>query len=127
MPNLPPAAAFQKAKAAALKAIEIDPQSAEAYASLAYVDVYYEWDFPKAEKEFRRSLDINPNYATAHEWYSIFLSALGRLDDAEIQIHEAQALDPLSLSIATDIGFEMFLARKRIPSSIAQPGSNASR
>ena len=96
--------AYPNAKAAAVKAVELDGRLAEAHTSLAMISFYYEWDWSKAEKAFRRSLDLNPNYALAHTWYALELAALGRSDEALTQIEAAYRLDPLSLSINTEIG-----------------------
>ena len=105
---LPPRDAFAKAKSAALKAIELDPALAEPHASLGYVRLYYDWDFPAADAEFQRSLALNPNYLTGRQFYSVYLTAMGRFDDARRQIAIARELDPLSISVNTDMGFELF-------------------
>ena len=65
-------------KAAADKALELDPTLAEAHASLGYYNLYYAWDWKESEKEFRRAIALNANYATAHDWYSVYLLAMGR-------------------------------------------------
>jgi DNA-binding winged helix-turn-helix (wHTH) protein/tetratricopeptide (TPR) repeat protein len=96
---LHPKEAFTRAKAAAVKALEIDDNLAEAHASLAYTNLYYEWDWTAAEREFRRSIDLNPNYATAHHWYHEYLVLQGRIAEATEEIKKAQELDPLSPAI----------------------------
>lgn len=102
--SVPPTETFPKAKEAALKALELDPQSAEAHVSLAYVLFRYDWDWQGAEREFRRAIELNPNYPTAHHWYGEFLAAMGRFDQALAELQKARDLDPLSLPINTDIG-----------------------
>ncbi|MGA7294164.1 MAG: tetratricopeptide repeat protein [Terriglobales bacterium] len=98
------------AKAAALRAIALNDNLAEAHTSLAAVDVL-EWNWRAAEKEFRRALAINPNYALAHHWYgNLYLSPMGRHEEAIAELKEAQTLDPLSLIINTDLGYAYFFA-----------------
>ena len=106
-----PAEALPRAKAAALKAIEIDPQSAEAHASLALV-LHHEWDWSQAEAEFRRALELDPRYANAHHWYGDYLSVRGRHDEALLEAQQALELDPLNLMIGTWLGLRHYLARK---------------
>ncbi|MDQ2969815.1 MAG: protein kinase [Acidobacteriota bacterium] len=96
---LSPAEVFPKARAAAQKALELDEGLAEAHASLAYIRAYYEWDWKAAEHEFRRALDLSPNYADAHFSYSRFLAAAGRMAEAMKEIRRAQELDPRSLGL----------------------------
>jgi TolB-like protein/DNA-binding winged helix-turn-helix (wHTH) protein/TolA-binding protein len=110
---------FPPAKAAADKALELDPTLAEAHASLGYYNLYYAWDWKESEKEFRRAIALNPNYATAHEWYSVYLLAMGRPDEAMVEIRRAQQLDPLSPLINTDVGFQ-FYYDKRYDEAIQQ-------
>ena len=86
-----------KAKAAALKALEIDPNLGEAHASLGQVAEYFDYDFGTAEKEFRHSIELNPNYPSAHQWFAEHLSALNRVDEALVEIRRALELDPLSV------------------------------
>jgi TolB-like protein/DNA-binding winged helix-turn-helix (wHTH) protein/Tfp pilus assembly protein PilF len=105
---LAPKDAFPPAKAAAAHALELDATLAEPHASLAYARLYYDWDWAEAEREFQRALALNPNYATGHHWYSVYLTATGRPQEALVQIKRAQELDPLSLVINTDIGFEAY-------------------
>jgi TolB-like protein/DNA-binding winged helix-turn-helix (wHTH) protein/Tfp pilus assembly protein PilF len=105
---LAPKDSFPAAKKAAARAIELDATLAEPHASLAYARLYYDWDWAEAEREFQRALALNANYATAHHWYSVYLTAMGRPQEALVQIKEAQKLDPLSLIINTDIGFESY-------------------
>ncbi|HET9532517.1 MAG TPA: protein kinase, partial [Blastocatellia bacterium] len=108
---LAPNEGFPKAKAAALKALSIDPRLAEAHTSLANMLTSYDLDFTAAEQEFKRALDLNPNYATAHQWYAEYLSAMGRHDEAIARIKRAQELDPLSLIINSVHGRILYSAR----------------
>jgi serine/threonine-protein kinase len=106
---------IQKAKEAALKALEMDHTLAEAYTSLAASKFHYDWDWEGAEKEFKRALELNPNYATAHQWYSEFLVARGKTDEAIDEMKKALDLDPLSLAINRDIGEIYYFARQFDP------------
>jgi TolB-like protein/DNA-binding winged helix-turn-helix (wHTH) protein/tetratricopeptide (TPR) repeat protein len=106
-----PAETLPRANAAALKAIEIDPQSAEAHASLALV-LHHKWDWPAAEAEFKRALQLDPRYANAHHWYGDYLSVRGRHDEALVEAKKALDLDPLNLMIGTWVGLRYYLARK---------------
>lgn len=101
---LRPEEGFPKAKAAALKAVQLDDQLAEAHTSRAMVQLSYEWDRAGAEAGFRRALTLNPNYATARNWYSQFLWAAGRADEAMQEIRQAQQLEPDSLAIQLTAG-----------------------
>ena len=94
--NLPPDEASQKAREAASHAIALDDSLAEAHCSAAYVRFFKDWDFAGAEAEFRRALQLNPNFATAHQWYAEMLTALARHDEAIAQIRQAEALDPFA-------------------------------
>ena len=106
-----PAEALPKANAAALKAIEIDPQSAEAHASLGLV-LTHRWDWAGAEAEFKQALRLDPRYANAHHWYGDYLSIMGRHDEALLEARQALELDPLNLMIGTWVGRRYYLARK---------------
>jgi TolB-like protein/DNA-binding winged helix-turn-helix (wHTH) protein len=105
---LDPLDAFPRARDAATKALELDSSLAEAHASLAYYDLYHAWNWIEAENEFKRAIELNPNYATAHDWYSYYLMAMGRFDEALKEVNRAHELDPLSVTISTDIGFNYF-------------------
>ena len=107
-----PTQAFPVAKNYALRALELDPSLAEPHASLAYDKFYFDWDWIGAEAEFRRAIELNDYYATAHQWYSIYLASAGRPDEALKEIQLARERDPLSLSINTDIGFHHYYARQ---------------
>ena len=87
---LPPREAMPKAKAAALKALELDPTLGKAHVSLAIVLLSYDWDFPAAEKEFKRAIELNPGYPSADSWYAVHLSAMGRLEEAIVELHRAK-------------------------------------
>ena len=101
--HIPREVATGKAKAAVMKALELDPNLAEAHAALGYIEFRVDWDWPGAEKEFRRAIALKPSYATAHEWYALFLAIQGRLDPALSEMRKAYALDPLSPVINTGL------------------------
>ena len=109
---VPPREGMPKAKAAALKALQIDDRLAEAHTSLAYTKLAYDFDWPGAQQSFQRALEINPNYATAHHWYAEYFTIVGRFDGAMEQIKRAQELDPLSLPIQRDIAWHLYFARR---------------
>ena len=106
-----PKEAYPRAKAAAMKALEIDEGLAEAHTSLAHALWSYDWDWVGSERENRRSLDLNPNYATGHHWYSWFLQLMGRHDEAVREAQRALELDPLSLAINTQLGVAYYYGR----------------
>jgi tetratricopeptide (TPR) repeat protein len=95
---------YPRARAAALKALELDESLAEPHATLGTVLLEHEWNFAEAEKEFKRAIELNPSYATAHHWYAEYLLATGRNDEALAEIKRAQELDPLSLIINGIVG-----------------------
>src|SRR5713101_7605866 len=101
-----------KAKAAALKALELDDSLAEAHTTLADTYLYYDWDFVKADEEFRRAIAANPNYPTAHQWYSECLYSVGRYEEAIAEARRAQELDPLSPIISESVAATLYYARK---------------
>jgi TolB-like protein/Flp pilus assembly protein TadD len=107
-----PRECYLKAEEAAKKALELDDTLADAHASLAYALCLYDFDFSQAAKEFQRAIELNPNYATAHHWYSAYLDDVGRLDDSLTEIKRALELDPLSLIINTDLGSTYYDARR---------------
>jgi TolB-like protein/DNA-binding winged helix-turn-helix (wHTH) protein/tetratricopeptide (TPR) repeat protein len=106
-----PARTLPRAEAAARKAIEIDPSSAEAHASLGLV-LNHRWDWPGAESEFKQALQLDPSYANAHHWYGDYLSIRGRHYEALTEAKEASKLDPLNQMIGTWVGLRYYLARK---------------
>ena len=101
-----------KARAAALRAIALDEKLPEAHAALALILQNYDWDWSGSEKEYRRSIELNPNYATAHHWYAEHLAFLGRFNEALEESERARQLDPLSLIIAADNGVILFYSRQ---------------
>jgi TolB-like protein/DNA-binding winged helix-turn-helix (wHTH) protein/Tfp pilus assembly protein PilF len=105
-----PAEALPKAYAAARKALEIDPESAEAHASLGLA-MTHRWDWTGAEAEFRRALQLDPQDANAHHWYGDYLSIRGRHAEALVEANQALELDPLNLMISTWVGLRYYMAR----------------
>ena len=101
---MPASEAYPRALAAARKAVELDDQSSEAHAALAFATFYGTWDGAKAETEFHRALELNPNNAAAHHWYATFLSTTGRNSEALAEIQRAQTLEPTSKAILADKG-----------------------
>jgi serine/threonine protein kinase/Tfp pilus assembly protein PilF len=110
--QLPPKQAMPMATDAARKALAIDNQLAEAHTSLAKIKLSYEWDWSGAEAEFKQAIHLNPGYATAHQWYGVYLSEVGRHDESIRERTTAQDLDPLSLSISTGLGRALYWARR---------------
>jgi TolB-like protein/DNA-binding winged helix-turn-helix (wHTH) protein/Tfp pilus assembly protein PilF len=105
-----PKEALPKAKAAAMKALELDDSLSEAHNSLAFCLEGFDWDFGSADKEFRRAIELNPGYATAHHWYAWHLSLLGRNGEAIAEMKKAENLDPLSLIINADLAELLLIA-----------------
>ena len=105
-----PKEAYPKAKAAALKALELDSSLGEAHNSLAFVLDGYDWDLDAGGKEFRRAMELSPGYATAHHWYAWHLALLGQYDEAIAEMKKAESLDPLSLIINADLAELLVLA-----------------
>ena len=101
-----------KAKAAALKALEIDPALAEAHASLALVQEVYDFDQIAADESYRRAVELNSNYSTAHHWYGLFLVQMGRTEDAIRHLEQAKRLDPLSNIIDVGLAWAHYFARR---------------
>ncbi len=101
-----------RAKAAATKALDIDETLAEPHASLGFLKFWYDWDFAGAESEFRRAIELNPDYATAHHWYGEFLGLVGRFDEGFKELKLAQEIDPLSPIINADLGKLLVFARQ---------------
>ena len=110
--TVPQTEALPKARAAALKALQLDGELAEAHTSLALITENYDWDWQTAEKEYRRAIDLNPNYATAHHWYAEYLTWNGRFDEAFQESERARQLDPLSLIIAADNAMIFYYSRQ---------------
>ncbi len=107
---LPPRETFPKATEAALNAIRLDDSLAEAHTALAYAKFLYDWDWERAESEFRRAIDLNPSYPTAHQWYGEFLAAMGRFGEAQAEIERALAIDPASLILNAEQGWIHYVA-----------------
>ncbi len=105
-----PAQAYPKAKAAALKAVELDSALGEAHNSLAFVLDGFDWDLDAGGKEFRRAIELNPGYATAHHWYAWHLALLSQYDEAIAEMKKAESVDPLSLIINADLAELLVLA-----------------
>jgi len=108
---LPPGEKIPKAKMAAMKALELDDTLAEAHTSLARAMTTYDWDWRGAEREFQRAIELNPNYAIAHQWYCGYLEAMGRTPEAIAEGKRALELDPLSPIITFEMGLGFFYAR----------------
>jgi len=114
-----PQDSYPRAKAAALKALEIDPNLAEPHTAMGFISLLYDWDTETAEKYFRRALELNPKYAPGHHWYSDFLAANLRLEEARNQARCALELDPLSLIINWNMGWMLYFSRQYEP-AVAQ-------
>jgi len=110
--TMSPDQAAPKAKAAAHRALELDPTLAEAETSLATVSFNYDWDWSAAAAGFAKAIKDNPSYATAYQRYSLYLMAMGRPDDSVAQINKARELDPLSISINFSLGWRFYMARQ---------------
>ncbi|MEE8325423.1 MAG: protein kinase, partial [candidate division NC10 bacterium] len=106
----PPEEAYSRAEAAARRALELDDRLAEAHTSLALIKLEFDWDWPGAEKEFQRAIELNPGYAQAHQWYGGYLSAMGRLEQAIAEAKRARELDPLSPIVNTWLGLRFYFA-----------------
>jgi len=102
---------YPKAKAAATRALLLDGSLGEAHASYAQVLFRNDWDWAAAETAYKRAIELSPNYATAHQWYALFLAETGRAQEAVYESQRAQELDPLSLIINTTVGWSFYLAR----------------
>lgn len=103
---------YDRANAAALKALALDDTLAEAHTSLAYANMYGFWNWQAAESGYQRAIKLNPNYATAHQWYSEYLSAMGRFDEALTEIRRAKEIDPLSSVINAGEVWILYFARR---------------
>jgi serine/threonine-protein kinase len=109
----PPRESFPRAKAAAQRAVQIGDTRAEAHASLGFVSLFYDRDWDLARAEFERALELNPDYATAHQWYAWYFIVMGRFDDALAAMQRAHDLDPLSLIINDHLSYALKLAGHR--------------
>jgi TolB-like protein/Tfp pilus assembly protein PilF/tRNA A-37 threonylcarbamoyl transferase component Bud32 len=117
--DLPPEETYLKSKTAAQKAIELDPALAEPHAALGGDLSEYDRDFAGAEREFKRAIELNPNYATGHQWYGEFLAMMGRFDEAIAEAKRAQQLDPQSPIINTMVG-ETYREERSYDEAVAQ-------
>ena len=104
----PPAVAFPQARAAAMRALQIDSTLGDAHASLAFVLMYHDWKWDDAEKEFGRAISLNPGNAVAHSWYSMLLTLQGRTREVQIERKKSGDLDPQSPVIRSDLGLESY-------------------
>jgi len=107
---LPAREVMPRAKTAAMKALELDDRLAEAHASLGWAKLSHDWVWQDAEKEFNRSIELNPNYATAHQWYGEYLTIMGRFDEALKEMNRSVELDPFSLVANTAAGSALYYA-----------------
>ena len=115
---LPPTESFPKAKVAARKALELDNTLAEAHAALGYA-AFFDWDWPIAEREFKRAIELNPNSAGSHVRYAVYLGTIGLFNEGMAEAQRAQELDPLSPEIVSGLGL-VYLSGRRYDESIAQ-------
>ena len=110
--NVPVREGFARAKMYARKALELDDTLAEAHNSLAWVLFIHDWDWDAADREFRRAIELDPRYGTAHCWFAFLLASQGRLDEALVEGHTAQELDPGSVSLRRSLGYLYLYARR---------------
>jgi TolB-like protein/DNA-binding winged helix-turn-helix (wHTH) protein/Tfp pilus assembly protein PilF len=113
--TVPASEVAPKAKAAAQRALELNTSLAEAQTSLATVNFNYDWDWDSAEKGFKRAIELNPNYATAHQRYSLYFMAMGRAPESIAELDQARKLDPLSISVNFSYGWRLYMARQYEP------------
>ena len=109
---MPPKDAFPKAREAAERALALDDGLAEAYTSLALVKEAFDWDWAAAERNYRRALDLDQNYASAHHRYGVFLCMMARCEEGLVRLEQARQLDPTSLIINADVGLGYYMARR---------------
>ena len=109
---LSPKESFGRGKAAAVKALELEKDLAEAHCSLAYAQHHYDWDWASAQREFLRALDLNPGYATAHHWHALLQVSLGKYREAVAGMEKAQELDPLAPILRSALGFILYISRQ---------------
>jgi serine/threonine protein kinase/tetratricopeptide (TPR) repeat protein len=109
---MPPREAFPKGKAAAMTALQLDPNLAEAHAPLAAVLWLHDWQWEEAQTEFRRSLELSPSYPTANHWHAEYVMTMGRNVEAIAKMKNGQELDPLSLIINVAVGWALYYARR---------------
>ena len=107
-----PTANYPKSKEFAIRALALDETLAEAHSALATYSLHYEWNWPEAEQQYKRAIELNPNYGFAHSGYGTYLEALGRFDEAVRERQLAQKFDPLSPFAAADVGYPLYYARQ---------------
>lgn len=107
-----PHESYPRAKAAATRALQIEPNLAEAHTAMGFISLLYDWDMQAAEKSFRGALELNPAYAPAHQWYADFLAATGRLEESWREVQRAHELEPLSLIINWNVGWIRYFSRQ---------------
>lgn len=117
--RLDPMVAMPKARAAVMKALELDPRLGEAHTSMGFLNLMFDWDLASAEREYQMALELNRNYPTAHHFYSALLAIMGRTDEAIEEIHRALVLDPLSVPIHNMMG-EIYMFAGRLDAAISQ-------
>ena len=110
---------WRKAEETARKALALDSSLGEAHAAIGFVKLFWQWDFAEAEREFKRALELSPRYATAHQWYALWLAAHARKPEAVAEMKQALELDPLSPSINADLA-QMFYFKKDYDQAIEQ-------
>jgi TolB-like protein/DNA-binding winged helix-turn-helix (wHTH) protein/Tfp pilus assembly protein PilF len=109
---IPPNEGFPKAREAVTRALKIDETLGEAHATLGHIHFQYDRDWAGAEREFKRAIELNPNYANAHLWYALSLMWTGRRDEAVLEVTRAQQLDPLLLAVSANVGFILAVAHR---------------
>lgn len=109
---LPPREAYPRAKAAAQRALEIDPGLAEAHASLGWISMFYDWDWPAADEHFRKAITTNPDYALAHNWYGMCLAITGQFGASIAQMRKGRELDPPDPLTNAMLGWSLYMARR---------------
>jgi serine/threonine-protein kinase len=109
---MPPREAMPMARQAAIKALELDDRLAEAHASLGVIDHEFGWNWPQAEADFKRAIELNPNYPVARQWYGHALIYRSRFDEGLQQLRKAEELDPLSLLTKADLSQALWIARR---------------
>ena len=109
---LPPRTAFPRAQEAAERALQLDSRLAAANATLGYIELYYRWNFARAEEHFRQTIALDSGYSTGHQWYANLLTAAGRFPEAEDEMRSAQLFDPLSLIASAALGWSVYFSRR---------------
>ncbi len=109
---VPPLEAASRARAAVSRALELDPQLAEAHTSLGFIRLFFDWDRAGSERAYHQAISLNPSYATAHQWHAMLLTSRGRFDEALAEGLRAQELDPLAFIIGTTVADVFFFSRR---------------